>query len=251
MTSQRKQTRHKKQNSGSEREIKGKFQEQRDFISPVSAKTSKQKEYLKSLYDPSVQIIICKGIFGVGKTYLASCVAADLYRQGKINEIIVARPYVQTGKTSGFKPGTTYEKLFPYVRNVLDTIKSRLGAGAYATALGDTITGNIQVQEVESIRGRSFDKPSFLIVDEGQQTTPEEMMAIVTRIGEECTLVVCGDQNQRDISGESGLGWLISFVERHSIAGVTVHDFNSPSDIVRSGIGREIAIGLMKDGLIK
>ena len=228
------------------RVIKEKFQEQlQKSLPPVSAKNEKQKHYLNIL--KTCNIIIVRGLFGTGKTYLASCVAGDLLRKKEIEQIIVARPYVQTGKTSGFKPGTSYEKLYPYVRNVLDTVKSRMGDGAYQYALKDGVSGQIEVQEVESIRGRSFDKKSFLILDEAQQTTPEEMKAIVTRIGDDCTLVLCGDESQRDIKGQSGLSWFSDFAIRHGLSGVGFVNFNEPSDIIRGGLVRDIAIGLARD----
>ena len=228
------------------RVIKEKFQEQlQKSLPPVSAKNAKQKHYLNIL--KTCNIIIVEGLFGTGKTYLASCVAGDLLRKKEIEQIIVARPYVQTGKTSGFKPGTSYEKLYPYVRNVLDTVKQRMGDGAYQYALKDGVSGQIEVQELESIRGRSFDKKSFLIIDEVQQSTPEEMKAIVTRIGDDCTLVLCGDNSQRDIKGQSGLSWFRDFAERHELSGVGYVNFNEPSDIVRGGLVRDIAIGLARD----
>lgn len=238
--------RARKEASG--RVIKDKFTEERNNPPPVTAKTEKQKEYFKMLEDPSVQAIVVLGLHGTGKTYCASVVAADKFRKNEISKIIVARAYVQTGKTSGYKPGTSLMKLYPYVRNVLDTIKERVGNVAYEIALRDGETGAIQVQEVESIRGRSFDEPSFLIIDEAQQVTIEEMKSIVTRVSDKCKLILCGDIRQKDIRGESGLEWFMKFSKRHNLKGVEVIDFCEPSDIVRGGLVRDIAIGLMKDG---
>lgn len=238
--------RARKEASG--RVIKDKFTEERNNPPPVTAKTEKQKEYFKMLEDPGVQAIVVLGLHGTGKTYCASVVAADKFRKNEISKIIVARAYVQTGKTSGYKPGTSLMKLYPYVRNVLDTIKERVGNGAYEIALRDGETGAIQVQEVESIRGRSFDEPSFLIIDEAQQVTIEEMKSIVTRVSDKCKLILCGDIRQKDIRGESGLEWFMKFSKRHNLKGVEVIDFCEPSDIVRGGLVRDIAIGLMKDG---
>lgn len=168
----RKKTRSTR-NSGVKPEIKEKFAEQRNNPPPIVAKTAKQKEYFRLLEDPEVKAIVCLGLHGTGKTFCAAVVAADKFRKNEITQIIVARAYVQTGKTSGYKPGSSLQKLYPYVRNVLDTIKSRIGAGAYEVALKDGESGEIQVQEVESIRGRSFDLPSYLIIDESQQTTTD------------------------------------------------------------------------------
>jgi phosphate starvation-inducible PhoH-like protein len=226
--------------------IKEKFKAERQ-LPPLVAATPKQKDYIKYLKDPGIQVIVCLGFHGAGKTFVASTIAADALRNNEIEKIIVARPYVQTGKTAGLRPGTTLQKLYPYVRNMLDTIKSRIGSAAYQIALDDGLTGSIEVQDVESIRGRSFDQPSFLIVDEAQQTTPEEMLSIVTRISDQCTLVLCGDIRQKDIKGQSGMEWFLSFASRHRIPGVAVVDFNSPDDIVRGGFVRDVAIGMMKD----
>lgn len=227
--------------------VKGKFEDERNNPPPVVAKTTKQKEYFRLLNDPDVQAIVVVGLHGTGKTFCASVVAADKFRKNEIEQIIVARSYVQTGKTSGFKPGSSLQKLYPYVRNVLDTIKARIGKGAYEVALRDGETGAIQVQEVESIRGRSFDNPSYLIIDEAQQVTIDEMKSIVTRISDECKLVLCGDIRQKDIKGESGLEWFMKFAKRHNLEGVAVIDFSDPEDIVRGGLVRDIAVGLMKD----
>lgn len=236
------------------RKIKDKFVDERETeiqTKRLIAKTDKQQEYLNMLNDPKVQIIVCLGLHGSGKSFLAASVAADKYRTGAIKKIIVARPYVQTGKSSGSKPGTALEKLYPYVRNILDTIKQRIGSGAYDVALADGQKGSIEVQEVESIRGRSFDLPSFLLIDEAQQSTEDEMLAIVTRISDNCKLVLCGDENQRDIKTSSGLAWFLDFAKRHKLANVGIINFNSPDDIVRGGIVKDIAIGLIKDGRIK
>jgi phosphate starvation-inducible PhoH-like protein len=242
----RKKTRSTR-NGGVKPEIKEKFLEERNNPPPVVAKTAKQKEYFRLLEDPEVKAIVCLGLHGTGKTFCAAVVAADKFRKNEIKQIIVARAYVQTGKTSGYKPGSSLQKLYPYVRNVLDTIKSRIGAGAYEIALKDGESGEIQVQEVESIRGRSFDLPSYLIIDESQQTTKEEMQSIVTRVSDNCKLVLCGDILQKDIQGESGLEWFMSFSKRHNLKGVAVIDFNSPDEIVRGGLVKDIAIGMMKD----
>lgn len=227
--------------------IKGKFATERNDPPAIIAKTEKQKEYFKALNDPNVQVIIALGFHGTGKTYCASVVAADMFRKNQLEKIIVSRAYVQTGKSSGLKPGTALDKLYPYVRNVLDTIKERIGQGAYEIALKDGVTGDLEVQEVESIRGRSFDQPSFLILDEAQQTTPSEMQSIVTRISDSCKLVMCGDIRQKDIHGESGIEWFMSFAQRHNLKGVKIIDFSDPEDIVRGGLVKDIAIGMMKD----
>lgn len=250
MVSTRKVTRKDKVTDESKPTVKEKFNEERQ-LPPISARTEKQKEYLRMLNDPSIQAICCLGLHGTGKSFLAASVAADKYRKGELKKIIVARPYVQTGKSSGSKPGTALEKLYPYVRNILDTIKSRIGCAPFEIALQDGQRGDIEVQEVESIRGRSFDAPGFLIVDEAQQTTEDEMLAIVTRVSDKTKLVLCGDENQRDLKGSSGLYWFMDFAKRHKLSSVGFINFDSPNDIIRGGLVKEIAVGLIKDGKIK
>ncbi|MNQ26032.1 PhoH-like protein [compost metagenome] len=247
LPSPRKRNRRSKSENSTKPEIKDKFAANRNNPPPVIAKTQKQKDYFRLLNDPEIQAIVVLGLHGTGKTFCAAVAAADKFRKNEIEKIIVARAYVQTGKTSGFKPGTSLQKLYPYVRNVLDTIKQRIGNGAYEVALKDGESGEIEVQEVESIRGRSFDQKSFLIIDEAQQTTKEEMKSIVTRVSDNCKLVLCGDVRQKDIVGESGLEWFMQFSKRHNLKGVAVIDFSDPSDIVRGGLVKDIAIGLMKD----
>jgi len=220
-------------------------------LPPIVAMTPKQKYYLYMLQSGEFNAIVVEGLFGTGKSYCSACVAADALIKGDVEKVIIARPYVQTGRSSGAKPGTSLDKLYPYVRNVLDTMKERMGAGPYTEALRDGLTGKIEVQEVESIRGRSFDKPSFLLIEEAQQTTPEEMKAIVTRVSDNCTLVISGDDSQKDIRGETGLSWFMNFVKRHNIPNVGYISFNDPEDIVRGGLCGDIARGLYVDGVTR
>lgn len=223
--------------------LKDKFKKERQLL-PVIAKTNKQQKYLDLLYNSSVQVVCCLGLHGTGKTYLASLVAADYLRQNRIEKIIVARPYIQTGKASGYKPGSSLDKLYPYVRNVLDTIKNRIGSSVFDIALKDGLKGSIEVQELESIRGRSFDQPSWLIVDEAQQSTKEEMLAIITRISDNTKLILCGDINQKDIKTQSGLEWFLNFTIKNKLNSVGVINFDSPDDIVRGKFAKEVAIAL-------
>ena len=218
---------------------------------PIVAMTEKQKKYLALLNDPNIQLLVVLGLHGVGKSFLSATVAADKYMKKEIDKIIVARPYVQTGKSTGLKPGSSLDKMYAYVRNVLDPMRKRMGGAVFDIALADGQKGTIEVQEVESIRGRSFDERSWLMIEESQQTTPEEMLAIITRVSDSCKLICSGDLNQRDVKGESGLKWLLDFVQRHNIKGVGVVNFDSPTDIVRGGLVREIAVGLMKEGKLQ
>lgn len=224
----------KKDNPEMMREIKEKFKDERN-LPPVTAKTENQKKYLSAL--DSAQVVVAEGSAGSGKSYLASATAADKFRKGKIEKIIVARPYVMMGKTSGFKPGSSLEKLYPFVRNLLDTIRQRIGDGAYNNHLKDGLTGEIEVQELESIRGRSFDQPSVLIIDEAQNSTKDDIISILTRISDNCQLILLGDPSQKDIKGQSGLEWFTHFSNKHGLECSHVH-FTS-EDIVRGGFVKQ------------
>ena len=236
--------RSNKVTQGTQQIIEDKFEEERK-LPPIQALNEKQKNYINLL--KTCNIVVVNGLFGTGKSYISAAIAADALRQGKVSKVIVARPYVFTGKDSGSKPGSTLEKLYCFVRNVLDTMEKRMGKGAFAVALKDGQHGDIEVQELSSIRGRSFDEPSFLLIEEAQQSTPEEMLAIVSRISDNCTLVISGDDSQRDVRGKSGLSWFTEFAKRHNLQGVGFVNFDEVTDIVRGGVVADIARGLIHD----
>lgn len=229
---------------GQQQIIDEKFEYERN-LPPIRALNEKQKLYMNLL--KTCNIIVVNGLFGTGKSFISAVTAADALRQGKVTKVIVARPYVFTGKDSGSKPGSCLEKLYPFVRNVLDTMKKRMGNGAFSVALQDGQTGSIEVQELSSIRGRSFDEPSYLLIEEAQQSTPEEMLAIVSRVSDNCTLVISGDDSQRDVRGKSGLSWFTEFAKRHNLQGVGFVNFDEVTDIVRGGVVADIARGLVED----
>jgi phosphate starvation-inducible PhoH-like protein len=225
--------------------VKAKFEEQREVFR-IQPQNENQQIAIRALYDPSVKVVILDGFAGSGKSFITGSVAGDLFRRSLLDQIIVARPYVQTGRASGSKPGSSLEKLYPYVRTILDPLQKVMGRGAFDVALKDGERGDIQVQELESIRGRSFDDSCFLIIDEAQQSTPIEAESIVTRVGEGCKLVLCGDIRQKDIRGTSGLEWFIDFYQRHNIPGVAHIQFTI-DDCVRSGFVRDVLSGIEAD----
>lgn len=246
----KRKTREEKITSQEPHEIPEKFEEERTRtikLKPIIPLTEKQAQYKEMLEDPDIRIIVATGIFGTGKTFLPSAISADYLRTGQIDKIIVARPYVTTGNTTGYKPGSSLLKLYPFVRTMLDTMRNRIGYRSFENMLKDGEKGSIEVQELESIRGRSFDEKSWLILDESQQSTPEEMLSIITRISDNCKLILCGDLRQRDIAGTSGLKWAMDFFKRHNIKGVGLVDFCDTDDIVRGGQVKAIAVGLAKD----
>lgn len=193
----------------------------------LEAINSKQSAYLRSLFGSPC--VVCEGPAGVGKTYLAASVAAKDLSEKRIRRIILSRANVSTGKSLGAFPGTVEEKMAPWLLPITDVLKKQLGESFYKWAVG---SGAIQIQPIETIRGRSFDE-SIILMDEAQQLTKDEIKAITTRIGQYSKLFLMGDPAQKDIKVD-GLDWLIGVVDRNNLP-VDVHQFTS-DDIVRSDL---------------
>lgn len=193
----------------------------------VKALNDKQRDYMLSLKSTACTIV--RGSAGTGKTFLAASLAAQELSNRTIGTIVLSRPNVPTGKSLGAFPGTVEEKMEPWLMSLTDTLKKQLGVSFYENAVK---LGNIQVQPIETIRGRSYDN-SILLFDESQQLTVDEVKAIVTRIGKYSRLVLMGDTTQRD-NNATGLEYLIDLADKHHLP-VAVHTFTS-DDIVRSDI---------------
>jgi len=209
------------------REIKDKFlDEKRHAVPPLRPQTDTQADYIASLMTADQVVVL--GPAGTGKTYIASTVASDLYRLGQIDKIVLTRPNVTQSKSLGFFPGTMEEKIGPWVVPFTDVIRKRLGSGQYELAMKHKA---IEIVPFEVMRGRTFDK-AFVILDEAQNTTPEEMKMFLSRVGKDSTVVINGDVRQRDIKVTSGLETVIRMVRSQGMP-VPVIEFGM-DDIVRS-----------------
>lgn len=207
-----------------------KFENEREMkAQPIVAKTTNQKLYIAALQRKT--LVLATGSAGTGKTFVAASHAANRLVRGEIDNVVISRPYVGMGKTSGFFPGTVHDKLEPYLKPILNVLKKRLGDNDYDSRVR---AGRIALQPMEAIRGMSFED-CVLIVDEAQNTTPEEMESIVTRIGENCQLILCGDPRQTDIKGENGLDYILKIIHKYNVQGADSVEF-TPDDVVRSGI---------------
>lgn len=206
-------------------------------------KTINQDIYIKALR-AGTQLVIATGHAGVGKTYIGSYHAAEMFLKGYIEKIIVARPYISLGKDIGHLPGTEYEKLYPFVRTMLDTIKKVVGDGKFQYMVEH---GQIEVQPIEKIQGRSFDERCIIVVDELQNTYPDQMRSLVTRIGEGCQMVLCGDPRQTCIKGRNGLDYIEGVITSNNIKGTAIIKFDE-DDIVRSGMVKDFIIAFEKEG---
>ena len=203
-----------------------KFQAERS-PPPIKALNATQDEYLDALRT-SPQVVVL-GPAGTGKTWIAATHAADLFRQRRIRKIILTRPNVPSGRSLGFFPGSLEEKFGPWAAPVIEAIKERIGAAAFDIAVKN---GDIEMVPFEVMRGRSW-RDAFILLDEAQNATPAEMKTFLTRIGEDCTVVINGDVSQCDLRETSGLRTVIHLIKSQMLP-VPVIEFNQ-DHIVRSG----------------
>lgn len=196
-------------------------------LPPIRALNPTQARYLAALRS-SPQVVVL-GPAGTGKTWIAATHAADLYRNGRIARIVLTRPNVPCGRSLGYFPGSMEDKFAPWATPVADAIRERIGRGAYEIALKN---GDIELVPFEVMRGRSW-KDAFVLLDEAQNTTPAEIKTFLTRIGEDCTVVINGDVGQCDLAEASGLRTVVEMIGAQGLP-VPVIEF-SIDDIVRSG----------------
>ena len=193
---------------------------------PVKPKTIGQKEYVHSIMDRTVTIGV--GPAGTGKTYLAVAAAVAAFRDKQVNRIILTRPAVEAGERLGFLPGDLQSKVDPYLRPLYDALFDMLGAETYNKYLE---RGNIEVAPLAYMRGRTLDD-SFIILDEAQNTSREQMKMFLTRLGFGSKIVITGDITQIDLPADKVSGLreamrVLKGVEDISICRLT------ESDVVR------------------
>ena len=205
-----------------------KYQEPEPSKPPLLPKTENQRSYIKAITDSSQVIVL--GPAGTGKTFIAATIAADLYAQRKIDRIILTRPNVAAGKSIGFFPGTLEEKMAPWMAPVIDVVTQRLGKGVVETAMKN---GNIEIVPFETMRGRSF-SDAFVILDEAQNTSINEIKMFLTRVGENCRVILNGDIMQSDLNETSGLRKAIHMVKKYMLP-IPIIEFEV-KDIVRSDL---------------
>ncbi len=160
---------------------------------PVKAKTLGQKKYCTAIQSHTITIGV--GPAGTGKTYLAVALAVTAFRAQEVNRIILTRPAVEAGEKLGFLPGDLQQKVDPYLRPLYDALFDMLGAETYQKYVE---RGNIEVAPLAYMRGRTLDD-SFIILDEAQNTTPEQMKMFLTRLGFNSKMVITGDVTQIDL----------------------------------------------------
>ena len=167
---------------------------------PVKAKTIGQQKYLKAIEKNTITIGV--GPAGTGKTYLAVAEAVAAFRAKEVNRIILTRPAVEAGERLGFLPGDLQNKVDPYLRPLYDALFDMLGPETYNKYLE---RGNIEVAPLAYMRGRTLDD-SFIILDDAQNTTREQMKMFLTRLGFGSKIVITGDVTQIDLPADKTSG---------------------------------------------
>ena len=167
---------------------------------PIKAKTVGQKKYLDAIKHNTITVGV--GPAGTGKTYLAVAMAVAAFRAKKVNRIILTRPAVEAGERLGFLPGDLQSKVDPYLRPLYDALFDMLGPETYQKYLE---RGNIEVAPLAYMRGRTLDD-SFIILDEAQNTSREQMKMFLTRLGFGSKIVITGDATQIDLPADKVSG---------------------------------------------
>ena len=200
---------------------------------PIKAKTVGQQKYMKAILKNTVTIGV--GPAGTGKTYLAVAAAVAAFRSREVDRIILTRPAVEAGERLGFLPGDLQDKVDPYLRPLYDALFDMLGAETYQKYIE---RGSIEVAPLAYMRGRTLDS-SFIILDEAQNTTREQMKMFLTRLGFGSKIVITGDITQIDLPADktSGLKDAIRVLE--NVEDIAICRL-SAADVVRHALVQRI-----------
>ena len=200
---------------------------------PVKPKTLGQKKYVEAIRKNT--IVLGAGPAGTGKTYLAVAMAVTAFRAKEVNRIILTRPAVEAGEKLGFLPGDLQQKVDPYLRPLYDALFDMLGAEAFARYQE---RGSIEVAPLAYMRGRTLDD-SFIILDEAQNTTREQMKMFLTRLGFNSKMVVTGDVTQIDLPDGKRSGLTDAMKILRNVPDISINTFTE-KDVVRHNLVQDI-----------
>ncbi|MCX7927587.1 MAG: PhoH family protein [Candidatus Omnitrophica bacterium] len=200
---------------------------------PIGPKTKGQREYVEAIkkYD----IVFGIGPAGTGKTYLAMASAVEALKSGFVRRIILTRPAIEAGESLGYLPGDMYEKISPYLRPLYDALYDMMEAERIEKYLD---TGIIEVAPLAYMRGRTLND-AFIILDEAQNATQEQMKMFLTRLGYDSKAVITGDITQSDLPGGKPIGLLQAMDVLKSIEGIRFVFFTG-ADVVRHELVQKI-----------
>jgi phosphate starvation-inducible PhoH-like protein len=199
----------------------------------VTAKTVGQKKYVDAIRNHDVTFGI--GPAGTGKTYLAVAMALAALREGRVSRLILTRPAVEAGEALGFLPGDLYEKIMPYLRPLHDALHDMLSAEEVQKQME---RGIIEIAPLAYMRGRTLNH-AFIILDEAQNSTLEQMFMFLTRLGVSSKAVVTGDETQIDLPQHKHSGLLEAHRALQKIEGIAIVEFTR-RDIVRHPLVQRI-----------
>ena len=200
---------------------------------PIKPKTVGQRTYCDNIKNNTVTIGV--GPAGTGKTYLAAAMAVTAFRAQQANRIILTRPAVEAGEKLGFLPGDLQQKVDPYLRPLYDALFDMLGAETYAKYVE---RGNIEVAPLAYMRGRTLDD-SFIILDEAQNTTGEQMKMFLTRLGFNSKMVITGDVTQIDLPDGKRSGLKEAVRVLRGVDDIAIFKFTE-KDVVRHKLVQDI-----------
>lgn len=200
---------------------------------PIKAKTVGQQEYMKAITKNTITLGV--GPAGTGKTYLAVAAAVAAFRERTVNRIILTRPAVEAGERLGFLPGDLQNKVDPYLRPLYDALYDMLGAETFQKYQE---RGSIEVAPLAYMRGRTLDD-SFIILDEAQNTTKEQMKMFLTRLGFGSKIVITGDVTQIDLPGDKTSGLKDAIRVLQDVKNIAICRLTS-ADVVRHALVQEI-----------
>lgn len=215
------------------------MEEYRDIIcythdgKPLRARTDRQGEYVNKIIDNDMVFGI--GPAGTGKTFLACSLAVNALRNRDVSRIILTRPAVETGESLGFLPGDLKEKVYPYLRPLYDALNELMGS-AGASRLEER--GSIEIVPLAYMRGRTLDN-SFIILDEAQNTTREQMKMFLTRMGYNSKVVITGDITQIDLPKGKASGLIEASNVLKKVKGIEFVYFTDV-DVVRHELVKRI-----------
>ncbi len=199
----------------------------------LRARTVGQKRYVDMIKDNTIVLGI--GPAGTGKTYLAVAMAVKAFREHKVHKIILTRPAVEAGEKLGFLPGDMQDKVDPYLRPLYDALFDMFGAESFARYMEK---GIIEVAPLAYMRGRTLDE-AFIILDEAQNTTSEQIKMFLTRLGNESRMVITGDITQIDLPDARKSGLVEAVKILHGIDDIAIHRFTE-KDVVRHKLVQDI-----------
>ncbi len=202
---------------------------------PIKAKTIGQHQYVQAV--KTNDIVFCIGPAGTGKTYLAVVMAVSALKNKEVNRIILTRPAVEAGEKLGFLPGDMQEKVNPYLRPLYDGLYDVLGIETAQRYVDKSV---IEIAPLAYMRGRTLDD-SFIILDEAQNTTPEQMKMFLTRIGFGSKAVVTGDVTQVDLPRNANSGLVVVQKILKDIKGINFQ-YLTQADVVRHPVVQRIIL---------